>query len=273
MKMKWMGFVSLVFLLGNTTSFAGEKIALSEFSISKAVPVEGDKIMLGIEIRNQTEEQLENVSVEFLVEKDKQTAKILSRELKNLAPGKAETIEATWVPETNGLYELSVVVKSGAEKETFTRQVPVVVKELYFCWWTSLEICKEKNLKYVNVALAGKTKEGAEGRKKRGAIPCLWKGKGKEKSAEDFVKGLEGGFDKITGAGIMFDELGWYDKTSTYGKTEKKTPYWMDMLQGFKEFKKKHPEIPTFVYIAGSLKPELCNIAKNPYRKEGAVDL
>jgi len=263
MKMKWMGFISLVFLLGNTISFAGEKITLSEFSISKAVPVEGDKIALGIEIKNLAEKQLENVSVEFFMEKDKQAAKILSRELKSLPPGKAETVEATWVPETNGLYELAVVVKSGGEKETFTRRVPVVVKKLYFCWWTSLETCKEKNIEYVNIAYVGKTKEGVEGWKKRGAIPCLWKGIGKEKSAEDFVKYLEGGFDKIPAEGIMFDEIGWYEKT----------PYGEDMLQGFKDFKKKHPEIPTFVYICGSLKPELCNIAKNPYRKEGAVDL
>lgn len=257
MKMKWIGFMSSVFLLGNTILFAGDNITLSEFSISRAIPVEGEKITLGIEIKNQAEKQLDNVGVEFLVEKDKQTTNILSRELKGLVPGKAETIEAVWVPETNGLYELSVIVKSGKEMTVFTRQVPVVVKKLYFCWWGApLETC------YVNIALAGETKEGAEGWKKRGVIPCLWKGKQKV-SAEDFVKYLEGGFDKIPAEGIMFDEIGWYEKT----------PYIENMLQGFKDFKKKHPEIPTFVYVPGSLKPELCNIAENPYRKEGAVDL
>jgi len=228
-------------------------------SFSKAVPKEGDEVIIKVKVSNDTDKSIKNIHVEVFDGQPENGQKISEQLISEISDQDIGVIQVKWVPIKNGLYCIYVVATAEGIKGEIFKEIPVVTKELYFAWRPGKKETNDK-LKYVNVSLANK--ENVSYWKEKGVIPCVWKGAGKGRKADEYAEYLSKGIVEIGAEGIMLDELGWYEKS----------PDDEESLQGLKKFTQEHPEVFTTVCVCGSLKPELCNLTKNLYRKQG-IDL
>ena len=144
-----------------------------------------------------------------------------------------------------------------------TAVVPVISRPLYFPWFGGHKgTCRD--LRYPNVVLAAQ--EDIAYWRKRGALPCLWKGLNKEATPEEYAAELAEGLDDLKNgaAGIMIDEMGGYDDQEILAAP------WFD---GLRQFLHTNPAAFTAVWMCGSLREPYCNIARNVYRTNEGINL
>ncbi|MBQ9335928.1 MAG: hypothetical protein IJS14_01365 [Lentisphaeria bacterium] len=165
-------------------------------------------------------------------------------------------------------------------------QAAVTARPLYFPWFGHIRDQEMVKCRYANMVLAQDYRilKGEEAErhpwpqfaltdpdeaeirywKKRGALACAWKAsflrnKG-DYTAEELVKYLEYQYAEYPFDGVMIDELGAYD----YEKIRDGR-----MVNGLKEFAKRHTDQFLALWICGALKDPMADLVKRPGGKTG----
>ena len=178
-------------------------------------------------------------------------------------------------------------LRAESNRRTIARgTVAVTARHLYFPWFGSIRDEEMLECRYANMVLAQDYRilKGKEAEKhpwpqfaltdpdeaeiqywkKRGALACAWKAsflrnKGNY-TPEELVEYLEYQYAGYPFDGVMVDEVGAYD----YEKIRDGR-----MINGLKEFAKKHPDQFLALWICGALKEPMAELVKRPGGKSG----
>ena len=246
-------------LLATNLSLDTADVAASDVNFRPMLPVQGASAEIGVTVHNSSESSIPAIVSVALAD-----GTVLGT-TEVTVPAK-ETAEAVipWIPQDNGETLLAVAVASpDGEVVNATAIAPVISRPLFFPWFGGHNgSCR--NLRYPNIVLANR--EDIAYWRKRGALPCLWKGLNKVATAEEYATELAQGLDDLQNdaAGIMIDEMGGYDDQEIL------TSQW---FAGLKQFLHKNPTAFTAVWMCGSLREPYCNIARNVYRTDEGINL
>ncbi|MBE6373403.1 MAG: hypothetical protein E7055_15210 [Lentisphaerae bacterium] len=165
-------------------------------------------------------------------------------------------------------------------------QAAVTARHLYFPWFGCIKDPEMVACRYANMVLAqdywGLKGQEAERHpwpqfalrdpdekeirywKKRGALACAWKASfqrnKKEYTEKDLVNYLEYQYADYPFDGVMIDELGGYD----YEKLRNSK-----IVNGLKEFCRRHPDQFLSLWICGALKDPMSELVKRPGATSG----
>ncbi|MBR4124731.1 MAG: hypothetical protein IKR13_00880, partial [Victivallales bacterium] len=246
-------------LSATTLSIDTSQSASSDVNIRPMLPVQGASAEIGVTVHNSSDATIPaTVSVALA-----DGTLLGTTEVSVPAQGEAEAV-IPWVPQDNGETTIAVAVATAdGDVVNATATVSVISRPLFFPWFGGHNgSCR--NLRYPNVVLANR--EDIAYWRKRGAIPCLWKGLNKEATAEQYAAELAQGLDDLQNdaAGIMIDEMGGYDDQEIL------TSQW---FAGFKQYLHENPAAFTALWMCGSLREPYCNIARNVYRTDEGINL
>jgi hypothetical protein len=218
-------------------------------------------------VQGQTVEIMITLPEEMAREAGEVNAKVTFKQRDRLFAPKTETFKrqqesldfkALWQPPANGRGNLEVdLAMPDGNKLKMTLELTVLAKPLFMPWWIGE---KELNDRVTNLTHVLSKPEDGNYWRKRGVVPCVWKGT-KFNDAEKYAEYL--GQNLPSGFGILIDELGYYEFSA-----EKR-----EIIKGIKLFKESRPDVPVYVYVCGSLKPETCMLVQNAYRKSGCDKL
>lgn len=228
---------------------------ISRLSVFPRFPVQGQNTEIIVSLPGKTMLQTDKLNGEltFTARGEKfSTRHVFARQ------GESLQFKASWQPPVNGFgcLKARLTMPDGSQFEA-AAEFTVLGKSLFMPWWIGE---KELNDRVTNLTHVLSKPEAGDYWRKRGVVPCVWKGTkfdNAEKYAEYLAENLPPDF------GILIDELGYYEFSE--GKKE--------IIKGIKLFKEAHPEVPVYVYVCGSLKPETCMLVKNAYRKSGCDKL
>lgn len=254
-----LAFTLSTMLSATTLNIDTSLIGASDVNFRPMLPIQELPAEIGVTVHNLTEQD-----TRAIVSAASANGTVLGvAEIEIPALGEFEAV-IPWIPKENGETLIAVAAATpDGETVNATAVVPVISRPLYFPWFGGHNgSCRD--LRYPNIVLAGD--EDFAYWRKRGALPCLWKGLNKEAAPEEYAAELAKGLDDLQNgaAGIMIDEMGGYDDQEIL------TAPW---FAGLKQFLHANPAAFTAVWMCGSLREPYCNIARNVYRTDEGINL
>ena len=252
-------FALATLLQAATLSLDTTNPATSDVAFRPMLPVQGASAEIGVTVHNAAETEVPATISVALAD-----GTLLGTTTVTVPPHDSAEAALPWVPQDNGETALAIAVAApDGEVVSATAVAPVISRPLYFPWFGGHHgSCRQ--LRYPNVVLA--TTEDIAYWRRRGALPCLWKGLDKTATAEEYAAELAKGLDDTQNdaAGIMIDEMGGYDDHEILA-----APW----FAGLRQYLHAHPAAFTAVWMCGSLREPYCNLARNVYRTDEGINL
>ena len=252
-------FCSSIMLSAASLNIDTSLVGASDVNFRPMLPIQGVAAEIGVTVHNLTEQD-----TRAIVSAASANGTVLGvAEIEIPALGEAEAV-ISWIPKENGETLIAVAAATpDGQVVNATAAVPVISRPLYFPWFGGHNgSCRD--LRYPNIVLAGD--EDFAYWRKRGAMPCLWKGLNQQSSADEYATELAKGLGDLQSgpSGIMIDEMGGYDDQEILAS---------QWFAGLKKFLKENPAAFTAVWMCGSLREPYCNIARNVYRTDEGINL
>lgn len=245
-----------------TTTPAGE----SDLTLSRRIPIRGERIELRARIRNDGDEPATDVPIDLTLTDRDGKELTTHRAMIDVKAADSTSIAVEWTPEANGFYRFSVMIdaeeqiaESDEKNNTASWEFPVVFRRLYFNKWGA----DIKDLRYLNMSSVGYYTP--EYWHRFGSIALHWAGARIDPDDPEAAKSYIEHVGKLLGDGydgIIIDEIGAYA-----GPGIRKTARMWEGI--FQDLRNNHPQMELWIWNSGALRPELAEV----YRRAGAIVL
>lgn len=229
----------------------------SDINFYPMFPVQNQAAFIKVRLHNPSEQAIDNIEIKV---NDEQKNLIAEQKIASVPADTEIIVDIPFTPIKNGYQNITVTLSDNKDlKLQVTTKMTVISRPLFFPWFGGDKPGNEK-LKYANVVLSFSANKSDYWRG-RGAIVTAWKGVIMDmKTPEEYANYLKNDLERLKVDGIMIDEMGNYDEQAIVA---------MPQVKGLQKFNQENPEFFSMLWIAGSMRANYCNIAKNLYRKKG----